>query len=99
MLREVANTKDKKQLAERMDSFKDILSSIDVNLYGVDIAITKPQLPQRIYEHIFADMIDDSSEASDYANKRYNQLAHTLYNSGAMTRLMNAQKKVSTNFL
>ncbi len=27
-------------------------------------------------------MIDDSSEASDYANKRYNQLAHTLYNSG-----------------
>lgn len=82
MLREAANTKDKKQLAERMDSFKDILSSIDVNLYGVDIAITKPQLPQRIYEHIFADMIDDSSEASDYANKRYNQLAHTLYNSG-----------------
>ena len=74
--------KDKDQLTEKMDDIKKILSNIDVNLYGVDIAITKPQLPQRIYEYIFADMVDDSSEAPDYLSKRYNQFAHMIYNSG-----------------
>lgn len=79
MLKEVIKARDEKQLTKNI---RNILSDIDVNLYGIDIAITKPQLPQKIYEHIFADMIDYSNEASDYASERYNQQAHAIYNSG-----------------
>ncbi len=76
----VADNKEK--LADTMANIKDMLHTIDVNLYGIDIAITKPKLPQKIYEYMFADMIAESDDASVHAQDRYNQIAHTIYNSG-----------------
>lgn len=80
-IKEIANTRDNKQLKEKMEGFKKLLNTIDVNIYGVDIAITKPNLPQKIYEYVFDDMLDDIDDATEHASSRASQLSRTLYNT------------------
>ncbi len=60
-----------------------IFKDFNVDLYGIDIAITKPKLSQKIYEYMFADYMpyyDD--ELEDNNTTRYSQVSKTLYNSG-----------------
>ena len=80
--KELASAKNKEQFDSKMDNIKKLLNTIDVNVYGVDIAITKPNLPQKIYEYMFDDMLDDMDNATERANNRATQLSRTLYNSG-----------------
>ena len=82
----IGNAIDDKDVSSKTEAWLQdtvrLLSQIDVNLYGIDIAITKPNLPQKIYETLFADMIDEKDEMSSLQFGRYNQLSRTLYNSG-----------------
>lgn len=66
------------------DNLVKTLSKINTNVYGLEISLKKPNLPQKMYEYLFADMLEleNDGEISQQEAKRYNQLSKTLYNSG-----------------
>lgn len=78
-LKEISDTKDSRQLASKIEDFKKQLNAIDVNIYGVDVAITKQNLVQKIYEHIFDNERDDAGYIA--GNNSASQFSRTLYNS------------------
>ncbi len=55
-----------------------VFKDFDVNLYGIDVYVTKPKLPQKIYEYMFGDIIDDEKGG----HNRLSQMSKTAYNSG-----------------
>ncbi|MWV67031.1 hypothetical protein DCO58_04985 [Helicobacter saguini] len=78
----IANVNDKEAFSEEIDRLTKILNKVNTNIYGVEISIKKPNLPQKVYEYLFADMLYADDELSDMEGKRYNQLSKTLYNTG-----------------
>ncbi|RDU64986.1 hypothetical protein CQA53_07020 [Helicobacter didelphidarum] len=78
----LSNIDDKDKFQDEVNKISKTLSKIDTNIYSIEAIITKPELPQKIYEYLFADMLDNEQYMSEMRSERYNQLSRTLYNSG-----------------
>lgn len=57
-----------------LNSFIHLLNKIDINLYGIDIVISKSKLPQKIYKLL--------SPVSSYYYDGNSQMAQAFYNAG-----------------
>lgn len=78
--KEISSARNINEFSIKADNLKRVLDSINVDVYGVDIALTKLNLPEKIYEHLFGYMDDEDDFASSSSNIVPN-LSRTLYNS------------------
>lgn len=76
------NRQDDDDIVARVKKLNKTLSKINANVYSVEVNIKKPQLPEKMYEYLFADMIDDEKYMSKVQSRKYNQISRTFYNTG-----------------
>ena len=79
-LMEIAKSNGTRNTDEIVARMTKTLNKIDTNLYGIEVVVKKPLLPQKVYEYLFADMLGDDIDNESF--NRENQLSKTLYNSG-----------------